>query len=170
MQRLIKNGLVWDTNQNHEMTPHQQQLSTHQHTHRNTITHFLWLVRKATLNYWLRLKHIKFIIWRWKSICVLARQPDESTKLMFYLLWQPCMFRQIVTRPGLCQASRDCLSSMGWVLIKWLTKEHQWFSLELHTSRKLRFHRHEWCKSVNFMWLANIKISVKNVRVLQGFA
>lgn len=78
---------------NHEMTPHQQQLSTHQHTHRNTITHFLWLVRKATLNYWLRLKHIKFIIWRWKSICVLARQPDESTKLMFYLLWQPCMFR-----------------------------------------------------------------------------
>lgn len=32
VQRLIKNGLVWYTNQNHEMTPHQQQLSTHQHT------------------------------------------------------------------------------------------------------------------------------------------
>ena len=100
-----------------------------QNTHRNTITHFLWLVRKATVNSWLRLKHIKFIICRWESICVLARQPDESTKLMFYLLWQPCMFGQIVTGPGLCQASRDCLSNMGWVLIKWMTEVHRWSDL-----------------------------------------
>ena len=62
-----------------------------QNTHRNTITRFLCLVRKATLNYWLRLKHIKFIIWRWKRICVLARQPGKSTSVRpvttAYLAW-----------------------------------------------------------------------------------